>query len=101
MSTAGYALGYLGCGLLMAFNLLTIQKPHLFGIADAAAAMRISFLTVAVWWLAFSIPMFRRVPEPPRRVDADEAGPPRTCSWSASRGCGETCASCAATGRRS
>jgi MFS transporter, UMF1 family len=66
VSTAGYALGYLGSGLLMAFNLLTIQKPHWFGLADAASAMRVSFLTVAVWWFAFSIPLFRQVPEPPR-----------------------------------
>ena len=68
VSTAGFALGYLGSGLLMAFNLLTIQKPEWFGLADAGAAMRFSFLTVAVWWLAFSVPLFRRVAEPPRPV---------------------------------
>src|SRR6185503_10377169 len=72
VSAAGFALGYLGSGLLMAFNLLTIQKPQWFGLADAAAAMRFSFLTVAVWWLVFSIPLFRRVPEPKRRIESDE-----------------------------
>jgi UMF1 family MFS transporter len=75
VSTAGYALGYLGSGLLMAFNLVTIQKPQWFGLADAASAMRVSFLSVAVWWLAFSVPLFRRVAEPPR--PRREEGPRR------------------------
>ena len=72
VSSAGYALGYLGSGILMAANLLMIQKPVLFGLADSAAAMRISFLSVAVWWLVFSIPLFRTIPEPPRQLEADE-----------------------------
>ncbi|HVO84613.1 MAG TPA: MFS transporter [Syntrophobacteria bacterium] len=64
VSTAGYALGYLGGGLLLALNLLWIQKPAWFGLADSEAASRLSFLSVAVWWLLFSIPLFRGVPEP-------------------------------------
>ncbi len=72
VSTAGFALGYLGSGLLMAANLLMIQKPHWFGLPDAGAATRVAFVTVAIWWLLFSIPLFRGVPEPPRRLEADE-----------------------------
>lgn len=72
VSTAGYALGYLGGGLLLAVNLLWIQQPGLFGIADAAAATRLSFLSVAVWWLVFSIPLFRQVAEPPPPAGAGE-----------------------------
>lgn len=64
VSSAGYAVGYLGGGLLLALNLLIIQRPSLFGLADAGVATRVSFVTVAVWWLLFSIPLFRRVPEP-------------------------------------
>ena len=64
MSTTGYALGYLGGGLLLALNLLWIQKPAWFGFADAGQATRVSFLSVAVWWIVFSIPLMRRVPEP-------------------------------------
>jgi len=64
VSTAGYALGYLGGGLLLALNLLWIQKPAWFGLADSEAASRLSFLSVAAWWLLFSIPLFRGVPEP-------------------------------------
>jgi UMF1 family MFS transporter len=65
VSTAGYALGYLGGGLLLAVNLAWIQKPEWFGLPDAGVAVRLSFVSVAVWWLLFSIPLFRRVPEPP------------------------------------
>jgi len=72
VSSAGYALGYLGSGILMAVNLVMIQRPALFGLADAEAAMRFSFLSVAVWWFVFSIPLFRTVPEPPRQLEADE-----------------------------
>jgi UMF1 family MFS transporter len=73
VSAAGYAMGYLGSGLLMAANLAMILHPDWFGLADSAAAMRISFLSVAAWWLVFSIPMFRRVAEPPHRVDDGSA----------------------------
>jgi MFS transporter, UMF1 family len=67
VSSAGYALGYLGGGLLLALNLAWILSPSTFGIADAGVASRLSFLSVAVWWLAFSIPMFLRVREPAAR----------------------------------
>lgn len=65
VSSAGYALGYLGGGLLLAVNLAWIQFPHVFGLADAAAASRLSFFSVAIWWLVFSLPLFRYVAEPP------------------------------------
>jgi UMF1 family MFS transporter len=73
VSTAGYALGYLGGGLLLALNLLWLQKPQWFGLADSEAASRLSFLSVAVWWFLFSIPLFRRVPEPIGQFKADDA----------------------------
>ena len=66
VSMAGYAAGYLGGGLLLIVALVAIQKPDLFRIPDAATAMRLSFVATAVWWVVFSIPLFRRVPEPPR-----------------------------------
>ncbi len=64
VSTAGYAMGYVGGGLLLAVNLAMIQKPGWFGIPDAGMAVRLSFVSVAIWWLVFSIPLFRDVPEP-------------------------------------
>ena len=64
VSAAGYALGYLGGGVLLAINLAWIQQPAWFGFPDAGAATRAAFLSVAVWWALFSIPLLRRVPEP-------------------------------------
>src|SRR5688500_17869075 len=64
VSTAGYAIGYLGGGLLLAINLAMIQQPQWFGIPDAGVATRLAFVTVAIWWVLFAWPLFRRVPEP-------------------------------------
>ncbi|HXY39866.1 MAG TPA: MFS transporter [Vicinamibacteria bacterium] len=64
VSTGGFALGYLGGGALFAVNLWMIASPGRFGLSDPAAAIRTSFLSVAVWWLVFSVPLFRRVKEP-------------------------------------
>lgn len=71
VSTVGYALGYLGGGLLLALNLAWIQQPAWFGLPDALTATRLAFVSVAVWWAVFSIPILRVVPEPP--VDPVEA----------------------------
>ena len=64
VSALGFALGYLGGGLLFLINVLMTLKPQLFGLADAAAGVRWSFITVAVWWTVFSIPLFLYVDEP-------------------------------------
>ena len=72
VSSAGYAVGYLGGGVLLAINLLMIQMPATFGLPDAGVATRLSMASVGIWWLVFSIPMFRHVPEPPVRVDAGD-----------------------------
>jgi MFS transporter, UMF1 family len=72
VSAAGYALGYLGGGILLLVNLAWILQPQTFGFADAAAATKASFVSVAIWWLIFSAPILRRVPEPPVVLDAGE-----------------------------
>lgn len=64
VSALGFALGYLGGGLLFAGNVVMTLKPSLFGLADAGAAVRVSFLTVAAWWAVFSLPILLWVPEP-------------------------------------
>jgi UMF1 family MFS transporter len=59
VSTLGFALGYLGGGLLLAINIAMIQLlPGTWGA-------RLSFLSVAIWWAVFTIPVLTRVPEPP------------------------------------
>jgi len=65
VSAFGYAAGYLGGGVLLLVNVLMTLRPHWFGLADSAAAVRWSFLTVALWWGGFSLATFRWVPEPP------------------------------------
>jgi UMF1 family MFS transporter len=65
ISAIGYAAGYLGSVLLMIFDFLMIQNPSWFGLPDKGIAVRLSFVSVAVWWAAFTIPLLRRVPEPP------------------------------------
>lgn len=58
VSARGYATGYLGGGLLLAVNIVMIQLlPGTWGA-------RLSFLSVAIWWAIFTIPLLRRVPEP-------------------------------------
>ena len=72
VSTAGYAVGYMGGGVLLAINLMMIQKPEWFGIPDAGTATRLALASVAIWWVVFSIPLFRSVAEPVLRREADE-----------------------------
>ena len=64
VSTKGYALGYLGGGLLLALNLAWILFPRAFFLPNAEVATRVSFVSVAIWWAVFSLPLFRWVPEP-------------------------------------
>jgi UMF1 family MFS transporter len=73
VSALGYSMGYLGGGLLFAVNVLMVFKPGLFGLPDAAAAVRWSFVTVAVWWLLFTIPLLRHVHEQPGRAASGSA----------------------------
>jgi MFS transporter, UMF1 family len=72
VSSAGFALGYLGGGTLLLINLAWILQPATFGFADAAAATKAAFVSVAIWWAVFSLPLFRRVSEPAVALDAGE-----------------------------
>jgi UMF1 family MFS transporter len=80
LSTAGYAIGYIGGGTLLALNLAWILNPGLLGLpsgegltpAQQTLPSRLAFLSVAVWWLVFAIPLFRRVPEPALAREPDE-----------------------------
>jgi MFS transporter, UMF1 family len=86
VSTAGYAVGYLGGGLLLALNLAWIVRPDLFGLpsgpdlapAQASLPARLAILSVAAWWLVFAIPLFRKVAEPAPALEPGENGRSRT-----------------------
>ena len=64
VSSLGFGLGYLGGGLLFLVNVFMYLKPEIFGISDGATAIKLSFLSVAVWWAVFTIPLILFVPEP-------------------------------------
>ena len=65
VSSKGYAMGYIGGGILLAVNLAMIM----FTPSEITGLMtRLSFVTVAIWWFAFTLPLLRHVSEPPRRI---------------------------------
>ena len=64
VSSLGYAMGYLGGGILFLLNVVMTLNPSWFGLADAAEAVRWSFLTVALWWGCFTLLTLFWVPEP-------------------------------------
>jgi UMF1 family MFS transporter len=64
VSALGFSLGYLGGGILFALNVWMTLKPETFGLASGSEAVRLSFVSVAVWWALFSIPLFLFVDEP-------------------------------------
>jgi UMF1 family MFS transporter len=63
VSALGYALGYLGGGLLFALNIAMTLRPAAFGLAGPEEAVRYSFLTVGAWWVVFTIPLIMFVKE--------------------------------------
>ncbi|WP_434657655.1 MFS transporter [Sulfurimonas sp. NW9] len=63
VSGLGFALGYLGGGILFALNVFMVQEPAFFGFEDKAAAIKASFVSVAVWWAVFSLPLLLFVEE--------------------------------------
>ncbi|MFZ3070657.1 MAG: MFS transporter [Anaerolineaceae bacterium] len=79
VSSKGYAMGYIGGGLLLLINVVMIfVGPSLLPNMDQTEAtklmMRLSLASVAVWWAVFSIPLFKRVKEPVRKAEPGEVG---------------------------
>ena len=69
VSAKGYAMGYFGGGIMLAINLAMI----LLAPAELTEWMsRISFAMVAIWWLVFTIPLWKNVPEPERHIHKGE-----------------------------
>ena len=79
ISSRGYALGYIGGGLLLLINAVMIfvgpsLLPSIPTEEAIALMMRLSLLSVAIWWAVFSIPLFKHVSEPPARGETHEIG---------------------------
>ncbi len=64
VSAFGFSLGYIGGALLFTLNVAMVASPQSFGLADAGQAVRVSFMTVAVWWALFTLPLIWWVHEP-------------------------------------
>ena len=77
VSSRGWALGYLGGGLLLAINLVIVTKPELVG-ASTETAVRISLLSAGLWWALFTIIPVRGLwslrGNVPSDLDAPKAG---------------------------
>jgi UMF1 family MFS transporter len=65
-SAIGYFAGYLGGGIFLALGVAMTLAPHWFGLADAAAAVRVVLILTAIWWALFAIPLLLWVPAPAR-----------------------------------
>lgn len=74
VSAYGFALGYLGGALLFALNVYMVANPSTFGLASPAAAIRVSFIAVAVWWTVFSLPLLLWVEEHPHDAAGRSVG---------------------------
>ena len=62
-SSLGFSLGYLGGGLLFLINVLMYLYPQWFGLSGPADAVLWSFMSVAIWWFIFSLPLLLHVKE--------------------------------------
>lgn len=62
VSAKGFMFGYTGSVLLLAFNLIMVMKPELFGITEESLPARISFLMVGIWWMGFAQVTFYHLP---------------------------------------
>jgi len=65
VSSFGYALGYIGGGLLFLVNVLMVTQPERFGLDGPSQAVSLSFISVAIWWAAFSLPLLIGINETP------------------------------------
>lgn len=60
ISSQGYAVGYLGGGLLLAANLVLLSMADRLGISKALA-VRICLLSAGLWWGGFAVITFARL----------------------------------------
>lgn len=78
VSGLGFSLGYLGSVLLLVAQFVLVTKPELLGI-DVVTATKLTFVSVAVWWVVFTLPLLLWVHEKPgARHAAHAAGQPST-----------------------
>lgn len=64
VSGFGYSVGYLGGGTLFVINAFMVMNPSFFGLENSAAAIKLSFVTVGIWWIIFTLPLFINYEQP-------------------------------------
>ncbi|TAM09460.1 MAG: MFS transporter [Nevskiaceae bacterium] len=65
VSAFGYAIGYLGGGIIFLIDVLLVLFPQAFGLPDKIVATKVAFISVAVWWAVFMLPLIWHVHEAP------------------------------------
>ena len=75
VSAGAFGIGYIGATVLLLACLVVVEFPGLFGIPDGTLPARLTFVATALWWLVFTVPLLRRVPEPKPRLDPRETEP--------------------------
>lgn len=68
VSAGGFAYGYIGGGVLLTINILMIMNPHWFSLPDTVVATQLSFASVGIWWLVFSIPLLKNIKDEKKMV---------------------------------
>lgn len=81
VSARGYAFGYLGGGMLLVIDALWLHRPDWFGLPDREIALRACFISTALWWFIFALPLFRNVAEPGGRAGAPVSARMVIDSW--------------------
>ena len=66
ISAKGYMYGYIGGGVLLAVNIVMLEKWEMLGFPNKLVATQTVFLSVGIWWLLFSLPIFRHLQDPVR-----------------------------------
>ena len=69
VSALGFSLGYLGGGILFLLNVVMFLNPNWFGLENQIEAILWSFMSVAIWWFVFSLPIYLKVKEPIQNID--------------------------------
>ena len=68
VSALGFAVGYLGGGVLFSLNVVMTQRPEWFGLESTEHAIQVAFVLVGCWWAGFSVPLLLFVKERPPPV---------------------------------
>jgi UMF1 family MFS transporter len=74
VSSRGWALGYLGGGLLLVVNLVMVTLHGTFGMSTELA-VRLSLLSAALWWAGFTLVPYLGIRDrPPVNLVAERGG---------------------------